>query len=79
MAVNEMYRDEEGRDGFFLGLEVKILRTHAEEDITRAGERDKIDSDRWRPLITVFQQFYGLSARLQPSRLAEIDEEQYRL
>ena len=78
VAVNEMSRDEESRRGFFLGLEVKILRVHADQRILRAGEPDRVDADRWRPLMTVFQHLYGLSGRLQPSRLAEIDEEKYR-
>ena len=78
VAVNEMNGDDESRKEFFLGLEVKILRVHAEEDVLRAGERHKVDADRWRPLMNVFQHLYGLSARLQPSRLAEIDEEKYR-
>lgn len=78
VAVNEMSQDEESKRGFFLGLEVKILRVHAEENVLQAREPDKIDADRWRPLMTVFQHLYGLSTRLQPSRLAEIDEEKYR-
>ena len=78
VAVNEMNRDEDDGEGLFLGLEVKILRVHAEENILRAGQPNKVDADRWRPLIMVFQHLYGLSARLQPSRLAEIDEEKYR-
>ena len=78
VAVNEMSGDEEKWKGFFLGLEVKILRIHAEEQILQAGKPDKIDADRWRPLMNVFQHLYGLSARLRPSRLAEIDEEKYR-
>jgi flavin reductase (DIM6/NTAB) family NADH-FMN oxidoreductase RutF len=32
----------------------------------------------WRPLIMSFQQFYGLSDRVQTSTLAEIPEEAYR-
>lgn len=78
VAVNEMSRDEESRRGFFLGLEVKVLRVHADQKVLRAGESDKVDADRWRPLMTVFQHLYGLGGRLQPSRLAEIDEEKYR-
>ncbi len=78
MAVNEMHGDEEGKDGFFLGLEVKVLRIHVEEDILQIGEPNKIDADRWRPLMTVFQHLYGLGRTLRPSRLAEIDEEMYR-
>ena len=78
VAVNAMCRDEESKKGFFLGLEVKVLRVHVEESLLQTGERHKIDADRWRPLMMVFQHLYGLSARLQPSRLAEIDEEKYR-
>lgn len=78
VAVNEISQDEESKRGFFLGLEVKILRVHAEENVLQAGVPDKVDADRWRPLMTVFQHLYGLSTRLQPSRLAEIDEEKYR-
>lgn len=78
MAVNEMNRDGEGKEGLFLGIEIKILRVHAKEAILQTGEGNKVDADRWRPLVTVFQHLYGLSARLQRSRLAEIDEEKYR-
>ncbi|MCJ1449683.1 hypothetical protein MMC28_000011 [Mycoblastus sanguinarius] len=78
VAVNEMNRDEEGMEGFFLGMEVKILRVHAEEGILQIGSPNKVDADRWRPLMNSFQHLYGLSARLQPSKLAEIDEENYR-
>lgn len=78
IAVNEMNQDEESKKGFSLGLEVKILRVHAAENILQPGEPDKVDADKCRPLMTVFQQLYGLSARLQPSRLAEIGEEKYR-
>ena len=78
VQVNEMNCGEEGMGGFFLGLEVKILKVHGEESIVQIGASDRIDADRWKPLMMSFQQFYGLSGRLQPSRLAEIDEEHYR-
>ena len=43
------------------------------------GERNRIDPDRWRPLIMSFQQFYGLTPdRLHDSTLARISEELYR-
>ena len=42
------------------------------------GERDRIDPDKWRPLIMSFQQFYGLTPRLQQSTLATIPESAYR-
>ena len=52
----------------------------------RAGARptpgsaiDRIDPDKWRPLIMSFQEFYGLTPmKLAPSALAEIPERLYR-
>lgn len=80
VQVDEMNSGEEGMAGFFLGLEVKILKVHGEESIVQIGASDRIDADRWKPLMMMmsFQQFYGLSGRLQPSRLAKINEEHYR-
>ena len=66
-----------GPGGRALALEVAVERVHADETIL-AGP-DRIDPDAWRPLITSFQQFYGLSAdRLRPSELARIPEALYR-
>lgn len=70
--------DDEERRGGMLGLEVRVLRVHAEETVVQGRDGNRIDADRWRPLIMSFQHFYGLGARLQLSRLAEIDEEFYR-
>ncbi len=39
---------------------------------------NRIDPNRWRPLIMSFQRFYGLGTELRPSRLAAITEESYR-
>lgn len=78
VAVHEMNGDVEAMRGFFLALEVKILRTHAEETILQKGNEKRIDASRWRPLYNVFQQLYGLGARLGSSKLAEVDEDLYR-
>jgi hypothetical protein len=42
------------------------------------GHPNRVDPDRWRPLIMSFQQLYGLGERAGHSRLAEISEESYR-
>jgi flavin reductase (DIM6/NTAB) family NADH-FMN oxidoreductase RutF len=67
------------RQGKLVALEVRIVRVHVEETLLLAGHRDRIDPDRWRPLIMSFCQFYGLGPRLHPSRLAEIPESAYRI
>jgi flavin reductase (DIM6/NTAB) family NADH-FMN oxidoreductase RutF len=64
-------------DGILL-FEVDITRVHVHEGIRMKGTANRIDPDRWRPLIMSFQHFYGLGDRVHPSRLASIDEELYR-
>ncbi len=65
-------------DGFIDILEARITRVHVEETILMDGHADRVDPDKWRPLIMSFQQFYGLGPQVHPSRLAEIAEEMYR-
>jgi len=49
------------------------------EVVRLPGHRNRIDRDRWRPLLIMsFQQFYGLGDRVQPSTLAGNPEEAYR-
>jgi len=65
-------------DGFVAILEARITRVHVERSLLMDGHADRIDPDKWRPLIFSFQQFYGLGPQIHPSRLAEIPEELYR-
>lgn len=58
-------------------VEVNILRLHARGEIMEAGSENRIDPDRWRPLIMSFRHFYGLTNRLHPSRLSTGPEERY--
>jgi flavin reductase (DIM6/NTAB) family NADH-FMN oxidoreductase RutF len=64
--------------GFALKIEVSIERLHIDAGITMNGNPNRVDPDKWRPLIMSFQQFYGLkSQKLHHSRLGEIPEEAY--
>ncbi|KAF2007033.1 hypothetical protein P154DRAFT_597488 [Amniculicola lignicola CBS 123094] len=76
IGVHEMMQDVEARG--FLAFELKILRTHVHEEIRMEGYGNRIDPDRWRPLIMSFQELYGLGGKVVVSRLAEIGEEGYR-
>jgi flavin reductase (DIM6/NTAB) family NADH-FMN oxidoreductase RutF len=61
-------------------VEVTVRRVHAAPGILATDRPNRIDPDRWRPLIMSFQHFYGLAGgRLVPSRLATVDEELYRV
>jgi flavin reductase (DIM6/NTAB) family NADH-FMN oxidoreductase RutF len=61
-----------------VALEVRIVRVHAHESVRLAGHPDRIDPERWRPLIMSFQHFFGLTERVHPSTLARIPESAYR-
>jgi flavin reductase (DIM6/NTAB) family NADH-FMN oxidoreductase RutF len=52
-------------------IEVRVIRAHIEESLITPGEKQYIDPDLWEPLIMNFCEFYGLSGRLQHSRLAD--------
>jgi flavin reductase (DIM6/NTAB) family NADH-FMN oxidoreductase RutF len=68
-----------GADGRAVAIETKIERVHVHESILADGEPDRIDPDKWRPLIMSFQQFYGLTPeRVEDSELAKIPESLYR-
>ena len=58
-------------------VEVIIRRIHVDEGILDMEHANRIDPDKWRPLIMSFRHFYGLSGRLQPSRLGRGAEERY--
>jgi flavin reductase (DIM6/NTAB) family NADH-FMN oxidoreductase RutF len=72
-----------GEDGPWQGrqmaIEVRIQRVHVAPEILMDGHPNRIDPDKWRPLIMSFQKFYGLADdQAHPSRLGEIPEEMYR-
>ena len=67
------------RAGRLVALEVRVVRVHLDERVMMEGHEDRVDPDRWRPLIMSFCRFYGLGRELHPSRLAEIPESAYRI
>lgn len=58
-------------------VETRIVRVHIAKSILMAGEKNRIDPVKWRPLIMNFCRFFGLGPELYPSRLAEIPESMY--
>ena len=65
--------------GRSMSIEVSIARVHLDRAIVMDTDSNRIDPDKWRPLIMSFQQFYGLTPeKLQRSELAEIPEVMYR-
>jgi flavin reductase (DIM6/NTAB) family NADH-FMN oxidoreductase RutF len=78
-ATHDLAADDAEHRGRSKVIEVRIQRVHADERILMEGQENRIDPDRWRPLIMSFQHFYGLrEGKLQDSRLARIPEHLYR-
>ncbi|MBV9395201.1 MAG: flavin reductase family protein [Methylobacteriaceae bacterium] len=77
-AVHDLAKDDPVLKGRTNVFEVRIQRVHVEESILVAGEPNRIDPDKWRPLIMSFQKFYGLGTQLHASTLAQIPEAMYR-
>ncbi len=70
--------DSPWKGGLYV-FEVRIQRVHAVPEILMDGFANRIDPDKWRPLIMSFQKFYGLAdSQLHMSRLGEIPENFYR-
>ena len=65
--------------GFTLAIEVEVLRTYVVDEIRMKGHANRVDPDKWRPLIMSFQHLYGLKNVEERSTLADIEEESYRM
>jgi flavin reductase (DIM6/NTAB) family NADH-FMN oxidoreductase RutF len=77
VGVYKMMQDAETKG--FIALEVKVLRTHVHQEIRMEGHENRIDPDKWHPMIMSFQELYGLKGkRVDESVLARIGEEEYR-
>jgi len=70
-AVVEQVHDF-GQPSTLKAIEVKIIRVHVDEHLLMDGEKNYIDPEKWSPLIMNFCEFFGLSHKLHPSRLAPV-------
>jgi flavin reductase (DIM6/NTAB) family NADH-FMN oxidoreductase RutF len=66
------------KDPGALAFEVRIVGTHVDTSLLVEGVKDRIDPDKWRPLMMSFCRFYGLGPEIFDSTLAEIPESSYR-
>ncbi|KAI1385800.1 uncharacterized protein F4822DRAFT_414186 [Hypoxylon trugodes] len=79
VSVNGLRKDLPDRAGLALAIEVRILRIHIMKHLRVEGYPNRVDPDKWRPLIMSFQELYGLKGgKVVPSVLGEINEENYR-
>ena len=59
-------------DDYHAVIEARVVRVHVEESILNDEKRHYIDTDKWKPLIMSFCEFYGLGDKVHPSRLAKV-------
>jgi flavin reductase (DIM6/NTAB) family NADH-FMN oxidoreductase RutF len=77
--VHPMAQEDAVWRGNLVAIEVRITRVYAHPGVMMDGQPNRIDPDKWRPLIMSFQQFYGLTPqRLQRSELGQIPENSYK-
>ena len=77
-AHHSLAENDATQRGRLLTLEVGVQRVHLADSIVMAGDPNRVDPEKWRPLIMSFQQFYGLGPKVHPSTLAQIPEALYR-
>lgn len=76
-AAHGIGEDSDVLRGFISLIEVRINRVHVHPDLLMGGHANRIDPDKWTPLIMSFQKFYGLSSQVHASRLSDIPEKAY--
>ncbi len=60
-----------------LAIEVKIVKVHASKAILSDSFENRIDPEKWNPLLMSFLQFYSRGENAHSSRLAKVPEELY--
>lgn len=58
-------------------IELRIVQVHADPRILAGADSDRIDPDKWHPLMMSFRQFYGMDGQVHPSRLGRGPEDAY--
>ena len=76
-AVHPIAASDQVQKGMIMSFELRVQCTRLDESILLNGNPDRVDPDKWRPLIMSFQEFYGLGKKIRPSTLAEIPESLY--
>lgn len=62
LQVTNMRPDLPDRTGLILAIEVRVLRIHILDELRMEGYANRVDPDKWKPLIMNFQEFYGLKS-----------------
>jgi len=77
MGMHKLAEDEPLQHGKIITFELKINRVFLDKSITMDNHPNRVDPDKWKPLIMSFQEFYTLGNKVHESTLAEIPENLY--
>jgi flavin reductase (DIM6/NTAB) family NADH-FMN oxidoreductase RutF len=78
-AKHDLMEDDDVTRGKIVSFEVRVTRVHIHPDIAMDSLPNRVDPDKWRPLMMSFQRYYGLGEEVHESTLAKIPEEIYRM
>jgi flavin reductase (DIM6/NTAB) family NADH-FMN oxidoreductase RutF len=76
-AVHGLAEGDTDQRGKIVTFELRIQKVYLEESILMEGQVNRVDPDKWKPLIMSFQQFYSLGDKVHTSTLGEIPERLY--
>lgn len=78
-AKHDLMEDDDVARGKIVTFEVRVTRVHIHPDILMNGLSNRVDPNKWRPLMMSFQRYYGLGEEVHESTLAKIPEDIYRM
>lgn len=76
-GIHKLAEDEPLQQGKIITFELKINRVYLDKSIIMDNNPNRVDPDRWKPLIMSFQEFYTLGDKAYESTLVEIPENLY--
>jgi flavin reductase (DIM6/NTAB) family NADH-FMN oxidoreductase RutF len=76
-AIHGVAENDEAARGKIVTFELLIKRVYLDDAILMDGHSNRVDPNKWKPLIMSFQQFYSLGNQVHSSTLAEIPEHLY--
>ena len=63
-AIHPLMQDDPAMTGRLITFELKVQRVHLHESILMKENPDRVDPDKWKPLIMSFQEFYTLGEKV---------------
>ncbi|MDL5511114.1 flavin reductase family protein [Arenibacter sp. M-2] len=76
-AIHKLAEDDSTQHGRIMTFELKINSVYLNKSIIMDNNPNRVDPDKWKPLIMSFQEFYTTGNKVHESTLAQIPENLY--